>query len=197
MIYLIKVEKHNIYKIGYTNNIDERLQDLQGACPFKLSVHKTIDGEMIKEKILHRMYFHRQVLGEWFNFNKGWLKIVINSMNLLENINDYDLNIIQNDFYTKEYENIRELRTYTKTKLNRAIKSRDNFKTKLSIIEKEKKKNNTKQQKMNLEKRKKWYKWKVRAKKVNIPPLKNCRPTQNQRHKWEQSIIKAESINYD
>jgi hypothetical protein len=101
MIYLIKVEKHNIYKIGYTNNINERLQDLQGACPFKLSVHKTIDGEIIKEKILHRMFFHRQVSGEWFNFNKSWLKIVTNTMNMLKNMNDYHLDAIINDFYTK------------------------------------------------------------------------------------------------
>ena len=42
-----------------------------------------------------------------------------------------------------------------------------------------------------------WYKWRVRAKNMNIPLLNNCRPTQEQRLNWEQSIIKAESTHND
>ena len=190
MIYLIKVEKHNIYKIGYTNNIDERLKDLQGACPFKLSVHKTIDGEMIKEKILHRIFFLRQVSGEWFNFNKSWLKIVINTMNMLKNMNNYHLDAIRNDFYTKEYESLRASRTYTKTKLKRANERKKELKKMLKIDSI----NHSKAKNRKLSKRKEWYRWKVRAKKVNIPMLKSCRPTKEERNMWEQSIIKAESL---
>jgi hypothetical protein len=54
--------------------------------------------------------------------------------------------------------------------------------------------NDAKAKKRKLNKRKEWYRWKVRAKKVNIPMLKNCRPTTEERNMWEQSIIKAESL---
>ena len=43
------------------------------------------------------------------------------------------------------------------------------------------------------EKQKDWYKWKKRAKALNIKPLPNKRPTPAQRKDWEQSIIEAES----
>lgn len=37
-----------------------------------------------------------------------------------------------------------------------------------------------------------WYKWRLRANKVGIPLLNNCRPTQKEREDWINSIIKAE-----
>ena len=43
------------------------------------------------------------------------------------------------------------------------------------------------------EKQKEWYMWRKRAKAVNIPSLKNKRPTPIQRKEWEDSIIKAEN----
>ena len=42
------------------------------------------------------------------------------------------------------------------------------------------------------EKRKEWYKWKKRAKKVGIEPLSAKRPSKGQRKEWEKSIIEAE-----
>jgi len=41
-------------------------------------------------------------------------------------------------------------------------------------------------------KQKEWYKWRKRAKKVDIPPLKSRRPTPAQRKEWQRSIILAE-----
>ena len=43
------------------------------------------------------------------------------------------------------------------------------------------------------EKQKDWYRWRVRAKKVGIEPLKNKRPTFAERSEWEKKIISAES----
>ena len=42
------------------------------------------------------------------------------------------------------------------------------------------------------DKQKEWYKWRKRAKAVNVAPLKGRRPTPAQRKDWEYSIIEAE-----
>ena len=43
------------------------------------------------------------------------------------------------------------------------------------------------------EKQKEWYKWRKRAEKVGVSPLKNRRPTPAQRKEWQNKIIQAES----
>ena len=45
------------------------------------------------------------------------------------------------------------------------------------------------------EKQKEWYKWRKRAQKVGVSPLKNRRPTPAQRKEWQNKIIQAESSN--
>ena len=42
-------------------------------------------------------------------------------------------------------------------------------------------------------KQKEWYRWRKRAKKVGIDPLKSRRPTPAQRKEWQRSIVQAES----
>ena len=44
-------------------------------------------------------------------------------------------------------------------------------------------------------KQREWYKWRKRAEKSGIPPLKNRRPTPAQRKEWQRSIVQAESSN--
>tara|TARA_Y100000401_G_scaffold28798_1_gene20958 strand:+ start:252 stop:911 length:660 start_codon:yes stop_codon:yes gene_type:complete len=43
------------------------------------------------------------------------------------------------------------------------------------------------------QKQKLWRKWRLRAEKVGIKPLKGRRPTPAQRKEWEQSIVEAEN----
>ena len=43
-------------------------------------------------------------------------------------------------------------------------------------------------------KQKNWYRWRGRAKKVGVEPLKGRRPTPAQRQDWEQRIIEAERL---
>ena len=43
-------------------------------------------------------------------------------------------------------------------------------------------------------KQKEWYKWRKRAKKAGVEPLKSKRPTHGQRKAWEAAIIKAEEV---
>ena len=42
-------------------------------------------------------------------------------------------------------------------------------------------------------KQREWYRWRKRAEKVGIPPLKNRRPTPAQRKEWQRLIVQAES----
>ena len=62
----------------------------------------------------------------------------------------------------------------------------ENFKNRKTIAEEEKKAERNKKQK-------EWYKWRVRAKKAGIEPLKSKRPTPAQRKEWERLIIGVEN----
>ena len=42
-------------------------------------------------------------------------------------------------------------------------------------------------------KQKEWYKWRKRAEKAGVPPLKSRRPTPAQRKEWQNQVIQAES----
>ena len=42
-------------------------------------------------------------------------------------------------------------------------------------------------------KQREWYRWRKRAEKVGVSPLKNRRPTPAQRKEWQNKIIQAES----
>ena len=44
------------------------------------------------------------------------------------------------------------------------------------------------------EKQKEWYKWRARAKKVGVKPLKGKSPTPGQRKSWKNKIIQAEKL---
>ena len=43
-------------------------------------------------------------------------------------------------------------------------------------------------------KQKEWYKWRKRAEKVGVSPLKSKRPTKGQRKLWQELIIEAEKL---
>lgn len=67
MIYFIASESGQV-KIGYSdNNVEGRLMSLQTASPFKLSILKTINGDHIQEKLIHKKFRKYRIRGEWFN----------------------------------------------------------------------------------------------------------------------------------
>lgn len=64
MIYFIK---HTEYiKIGYTNDIQIRLSQLQVSCPVRLKVLGLIDGSLADEAVYHEKFKHLSTSGEWF-----------------------------------------------------------------------------------------------------------------------------------
>ncbi len=70
MIYLVKAEGTNLYKIGYTGGkVRNRVKSMQTGCPHKLSVIKKVEGSKYREKLLHEAFSSKQRQGEWFEFN--------------------------------------------------------------------------------------------------------------------------------
>ena len=81
MIYLIKAEETNLYKIGYTaGKAKDRLNGMQTGCPHKLSIIKTVKGDIRQEKWIHDFFSKNKERGEWFKFSKDEIEDVIYQM---------------------------------------------------------------------------------------------------------------------
>lgn len=67
IIYLIRAYDGK-YKIGITKNIYKRVQQLQTGNPEILTIQSQYQSEMASkiESVLHRMYRHKKIKGEWF-----------------------------------------------------------------------------------------------------------------------------------
>ena len=55
-------------KIGYTTNLDLRLSTLQSSNPEELKTYRVVNGSMLKERRLHRIFKHQHIRGEWFRW---------------------------------------------------------------------------------------------------------------------------------
>ena len=58
MIYFIGNIEQKIVKIGYTTDVESRLQSIQTGSAYKLTIFKVIDGEISDEKELHEKYLN-------------------------------------------------------------------------------------------------------------------------------------------
>jgi hypothetical protein len=70
MIYVIEadIKGEKMYKIGYTKtSAKERLKQLQTACPVKLSLVKTLPGNLYDEARVHSYLACIRSHGEWFH----------------------------------------------------------------------------------------------------------------------------------
>lgn len=65
-VYFIEAGAGGPIKIGVTANVPERVKDLQGASPVRLSVIVTIAGDHKDERRLHRRFAVERMSGEWF-----------------------------------------------------------------------------------------------------------------------------------
>ena len=68
MVYFVK---HTDYvKIGFTNDIRNRLADLQISCPVKLKLLALIEGGLNDEQVHHQRFKHLLSSGEWFSYTQ-------------------------------------------------------------------------------------------------------------------------------
>ena len=76
MIYFIKSESGHV-KIGYSeNDVETRVNQLQAGCPFNLSILKTITGDRIQEKLIHKKFKKDRTLREWFTITTELLDYI-------------------------------------------------------------------------------------------------------------------------
>lgn len=95
-----------IYKIGYSSNVQKRMENLQEGSPVKLTILHTIPvkspGLYTRnlEKTLHELFEKERLHGEWFKFSKDQIEFILE----LDKDNWKDkLRVRNRDFY-KELE---------------------------------------------------------------------------------------------
>jgi hypothetical protein len=71
-VYIIKPStKDNIYKIGHTKNLINRLKDLQVSHFDELEIchHFETDKALQAEKLLHDIFWNKRIRGEWYKLD--------------------------------------------------------------------------------------------------------------------------------
>lgn len=71
-VYLIRENISNTIKIGYTNNPERRVAEFRVQLPFEINHIHTIQcvNGRETEKLLHKLYQHKRVNGEWFRLSE-------------------------------------------------------------------------------------------------------------------------------
>lgn len=69
MIYLIANRQNHTCKIGFSENPQKRIHDLQVANSVELELLATMEGDKKDEKSLHIKFDLHRVNGEWFNLS--------------------------------------------------------------------------------------------------------------------------------
>lgn len=89
MIYIIRMNGSDYYKIGYTGHKDatKRMAQLQTSCPLKLILVAEMEGNEIKESELHRKFYEYRTDGgeEWFKIPEEKIKEILNEQPKHEN----------------------------------------------------------------------------------------------------------------
>lgn len=69
-IYILK-SSHG-YKIGKTKDVEVRLKTLRAQLPFELELVHSFNCENMsgKESILHKLFSHKKIKGEWFDLDE-------------------------------------------------------------------------------------------------------------------------------
>jgi len=89
LVYFIKAQ-NSLIKIGFTNNIEYRMNTLKTMSPLKLELLGTWPGNRKLETIIHQNLKPYRQHGEWFAFNSGFIEKL--KIALGEYINEYGLN---------------------------------------------------------------------------------------------------------
>lgn len=66
-VYFLQMDNADAYvKIGYSNNINGRVADLQVSSPYDIVLVDRLPGDRELERNLHRRFARYRVRGEWF-----------------------------------------------------------------------------------------------------------------------------------
>ena len=82
-IYVVSFGVDSPVKIGYTQNVDHRLGELQVGNPYLLRVEVALPGNERCEGALHEQFYSSWIRGEWF-WPTSYIRRVVRKMALLE-----------------------------------------------------------------------------------------------------------------
>ncbi len=75
IVYLIGCEETQALKIGYTKNLNQRLQSLQCSNPHELKIMGSKRGTVELEQNLLQKFNHLKLRGEWFKWDRSILRV--------------------------------------------------------------------------------------------------------------------------
>lgn len=77
-VYFLKAEKTNWYKIGMTNNLHDRLNQLRPIMPFKIKIAYYIkaNNRYKLEKKIHKVFKDKKINGEWFELSTNDIQLI-------------------------------------------------------------------------------------------------------------------------
>jgi len=106
--YLYLIECNNYYKIGITQNIEQRLLQFKTFIPMDVElIFKEKFNYIYKSKIereLHKEFKHKHYKGEWYNLNKRDID------KIKQRLNGYkQMDISKEKYYDKKIEEINSL----------------------------------------------------------------------------------------
>lgn len=83
-VYFIQAEHGGPVKIGYSESIGKRLEQLQTSSPYRLRVIGRMRGGRTREKELHERFEHSRLNGEWFDLTDELQQLIDDSPDLEE-----------------------------------------------------------------------------------------------------------------
>tara|TARA_B100000214_G_C23754462_1_gene529320 strand:+ start:101 stop:691 length:591 start_codon:yes stop_codon:yes gene_type:complete len=82
--YAIKNGEYDEHKLGYTENLKDRMRDLQIGNPFKLTITDTVQMPVInlleEEKKMHNHFKDFHIRGEWYRVTEEQVKEYFNEV---------------------------------------------------------------------------------------------------------------------
>ena len=78
-IYIFKIDKLKLYKIGVSQNVDRRFRDIYNSMPFDLEIEftKKVKDAYLLESKLHKQFETKSIKNEWFLLKKSDLDKII------------------------------------------------------------------------------------------------------------------------
>lgn len=72
-VYLMYFSLGDIYKIGVSQNVERRLNDIRSYIPISLTIEHIIktDDTAIVESSFHEYFHDKRIQGEWFDLDKS------------------------------------------------------------------------------------------------------------------------------
>ena len=88
-LYLITAKEFDsIYKIGITNDLINRLGNMQVGCPYQLYAYKLyqVQNADYCESLLHAFFIKKKIRGEWFRLSELDLSYIDEAMNNIDEV---------------------------------------------------------------------------------------------------------------